>query len=246
MPQNIRLDKLLAGAGYGSRKEIKNIVREGKVAVNDLAVKDSSVHVSPVDDKITVNGSRVLYREFVYLMLNKPAGYVSATEDSRDKTVLDLIPEGYKHYELFPVGRLDKDTEGLLLLTNDGKMAHELLAPKKHVPKTYYAEVDGQVTADHVMLFAAGVKLDGGYVTRPAMLRVLSSGESGEVELIIHEGKFHQVKRMFKSIGLTVRYLKRTAMGDLKLDMTLQQGQVRELTDTELKMLQQPKQKSPA
>ncbi len=234
---SIRLDKFLASAGYGSRKEIKGIVRDGKVAVNGQTVKDSSVHVSPVDDTVTVDGLQVLSREFVYLMLNKPAGCVSATTDTREQTVLDFVPENYRHFELFPVGRLDKDTEGLLLLTNDGKMAHGLLAPKKHVPKTYFVKVNGPVTEVHAAKMAQGVVLDDGYLTRPAALRVLESGDNGEAELTIYEGKFHQVKRMFKSLGMEVLYLKRIAMGGLSLDISLQPGEVRELTPEEMGLL---------
>lgn len=240
--KTLRLDKMLASAGHGSRKDIKKIIREGKVLVNGHVVKDGTLHISPEDDQVTVDGSVVVYREFVYLMLNKPAGYVSATYDSREKTVLDLVPEAYRHYELFPVGRLDKDTEGLLLLTNDGQLAHNLLAPKKHVPKTYFVRVTGQVTEIHASEFSRGVALDDGYITKPAQMKILMSGlPMSEVELTIVEGKFHQVKRMFKALGMEVIFLKRVAMNGLILDPLLKNGQMRELTEDELRMLQNGK-----
>lgn len=230
----MRLDKLLAAAGYGSRKEIKAMVREGNVAVNGSPVNDSAIHVDSEGDTITVNGSVVSFREFIYLMLNKPVGCVSATFDNRDKTVLELVPEVYRHYELFPVGRLDKDTEGLLLLTNDGKLAHELLAPKKHVPKTYFVRVDRMVEEHHLDHLAQGVTLDDGYQTKPAMAKLLAAGPPGEVALTITEGKFHQVKRMFIALDMNVIYLQRTAMGGVSLDPALELGEMRELTPEEL------------
>lgn len=238
--KTVRLDKLLASAGYGSRKEIKKLARGGNITVNGSPVKDSSVHVSTIEDHVAVNGVEVVYKEFVYLLLNKPAGYISATEDSRDATVIDLVPDEFSHYELFPVGRLDKDTVGLLLLTNDGKLAHELLSPKKHVPKTYYAKVEGQVTDHHITLFKQGVVLDDGYETKPAELTIISCDNISEVELTIVEGKFHQVKRMFASLDMKVIYLKRISMGSLSLDEDLPEGQIRELTEEELSLLKKP------
>ncbi|MDF2938386.1 MAG: pseudouridine synthase, partial [Paenibacillaceae bacterium] len=188
-------------------------------------------------------GEKVVYREFVYLMLHKPPGYISATEDTRDPTVLDLIGGEYGHFDLFPVGRLDKDTEGLLLLTNDGKLAHELLSPKKHVPKTYFARVSGgPVGEDDAAAFRAGVRLDDGYETLPAHLSILEPGDAAKgtearIELTIMEGKFHQVKRMFEAVGKKVVYLKRISMGSLSLDHTLALGAYRELTEEELTAL---------
>lgn len=240
MKSIVRLDKFLSTAGYGSRKEIKKLVRGGSVAINGQTVRDSSAHVSIAVDSVTVEGASVEYREFVYLMLNKPAGYVSATEDNRDATVLDLVPEQFCHYELFPAGRLDKDTEGLLLLTNDGKLAHELLAPKKHVPKRYFARIDGEVASRHVEIFSSGVILEDGYKTKPAELIINSTGPISEIDLIITEGKFHQVKRMFEAINMKVLYLKRTAFGPLKLDENLKLGELRELTEEELDLLKHP------
>jgi 16S rRNA pseudouridine516 synthase len=241
MKQTERLDKILAHAGYGSRREIKELVRRVLVLVDGKPVKDSGMQVDTGRNAVSVDGQQVVYREFVYLLLHKPPGYVSATEDNRDRTVLELIGEEYRHYELFPVGRLDKDTEGLLLLTNDGKLAHRLLSPKKHVPKTYYAEVSGLVTESDRDAFRSGVMLDDGYVTLPAEL-VIESAEAPEsglsrIRLTLHEGKFHQVKRMFQSVGKQVVYLKRLSMGPLTLDESLALGQYRELTESEMEGL---------
>src|SRR5690606_19187887 len=192
----MRLDKLLANMGYGSRKEVKQLLKKGAVQVNAKPVKDAALHVNPEQDEVTILGEQVVYKEFIYLMLNKPQGVISATEDNRDRTVIDLLDEENRHFDPFPVGRLDKDTEGFLLITNDGKLAHELLSPKKHVPKTYYARIDGNVDETDIEKFAEGVTLDDGYFTKPGQLSILQSGETSEIELTITEGKFHQVKRM--------------------------------------------------
>lgn len=239
-----RLDKILSNMGFGSRSEIKKIVKQGRVSVNGKTVADSGVQVKPYEDQLELDGERVIYREFVYLMMNKPQGVISATEDLRDRTVIDLLSREFRIYNPFPVGRLDKDTEGLLLLTNDGKLAHNLLSPRKHVPKMYFAEVAGTVDASDAAAFEAGVTLDDGYVTMPAKLNILSvQGEGGQaiskIELTIMEGKFHQVKRMFESVGKKVTFLKRMTMGTLLLDEYLSPGQYRELTETELSELQQ-------
>ncbi|MGM1046947.1 MAG: pseudouridine synthase [Bacillota bacterium] len=237
-----RLDKVLSNLGYGSRAELKKIVRQGGITVNGASVKDPGMHVDPYQDTIEIEGEKVLYREFIYLMLHKPPGVISATEDTRDRTVLDLLDKSYLIYEPFPVGRLDKDTEGLLLLTNDGKLTHELLSPRKHVPKTYEADVAGMVSDEDITLFSQGVTLDDGYVTLPAELTVLSveereNGPLSKISLTIHEGKFHQVKRMFEAVGKKVVYLKRVSMGELKLDESLPIGSYRELTPEELAIL---------
>ena len=233
-----RLDKVLSHMGYGTRSELKRYIRLGMVEVNGVTVKDGGMQVDPYDDEITVGGERVRFREYVYLMLNKPKGVVSATEDARDRTVIDLLADEYRHFAPFPVGRLDKDTEGLLLLTNDGKLAHRLLSPRKHVPKTYVAEVEGDVDEQDRRMFAEGVTLDDGYVTMPAKLDILDRDVRdgriiSRVELTIVEGKFHQVKRMFKAVGKRVVSLRRTAMGPLKLDETLAPGEYRELSEQE-------------
>ncbi|MCX7708645.1 MAG: rRNA pseudouridine synthase [Clostridia bacterium] len=232
-----RLDKILGNFGYGTRKEIKLAVKNGMIKVDGVVVKDSSMHVDPENSTIEIDGEILNYREFIYVMMNKPQGVVSATFDPRKKTVVDILPEEYKCFEPFPVGRLDIDTEGLLLMTNDGQLAHELLSPKKHVPKKYYALIEGNVDEADIRSFKEGVVLDDGYKTLPASLTILKTGDRSEIEIVITEGKFHQVKRMFKAVGKEVEYLKRVEMGSLKLDEGLELGQCRELTEEELHQL---------
>lgn len=236
-----RLDKILSNMGYGSRKDIKKIIKEGRVQVNDKIVKNNSMKIDPYKDKVTLDGIKVDYRKYIYLMLNKPKDVVSSTDDPINRTVLDLIDEEYLIFNPFPAGRLDKDTEGLLLLTNDGKLAHELLSPKKGVDKTYYVEVDGFVEEDHKDQFKDGILLDDGYKTLPAKLEILESNVFSKVKLAIKEGKFHQVKRMFQAIDMEVIYLKRISMGNLKLDENLNPGEYRELTDEEIILLKEKK-----
>ncbi|WP_349410832.1 pseudouridine synthase [Pseudalkalibacillus sp. SCS-8] len=222
---------------YGSRKDVKKLLKNGLVTVNGDRVKNGKTHVAPDGDVIMVAGEEVVYVEHIYLMLNKPDGVISATEDHLHDTVLDLLDEEHIHFEPFPVGRLDKDTEGLLLLTNDGQLAHELLSPKKHVPKTYYAKIDGKVTDEDRVYFKKGVTLDDGYVTKPAELTILKNGDGSEIELTITEGKFHQVKRMFEAVGKKVVYLKRISMGPLQLDPNLSPGEYRPLESNEIDLL---------
>ncbi|WNS74657.1 pseudouridine synthase [Bacillus sp. DTU_2020_1000418_1_SI_GHA_SEK_038] len=233
----MRIDKMLANLGYGSRKDVKKLLKDGVVEVNDQKVKDPKQHVDPYKDMVTINGEVVEYKEFIYLMLNKPQGVISATEDSEHETVLDLLEMEDLVFSPFPVGRLDKDTEGLLLLTNDGQLAHRLLSPKKHVPKTYFAVINSEVTEDDVVAFKKGVILDDGYETKPGDLKILKSGMTSDIELTITEGKFHQVKRMFEAVGKRVMYLQRLSMGPLKLDESLELGEYRELTDEEITQL---------
>ncbi|CAH0346814.1 pseudouridine synthase [Bacillus sp. CECT 9360] len=230
----MRIDKLLANTGYGSRKEVKKLLKSGAVIVNEKALKDAKEHVDPDKDLVTVHGETVEYREFIYLMMNKPQGVLSATEDKYQETVIDILEPEDAVFEPFPVGRLDKDTEGLLLLTNDGQLAHQLLSPKKHVPKTYFAVIDGEVNAEDVQSFKNGVTLDDGYQTKPGELEILKSGIRSDIKLTITEGKFHQVKRMFEAVGKQVIYLQRISMGSLLLDEELELGQYRELTDEEI------------
>jgi 16S rRNA pseudouridine516 synthase len=237
-PKPQRLDKVLAHIGIGSRKEIKSLCKLGRVSVNGEPVRDPAVHVVPERDRIEVGGQPVRYREFIYLLMNKPQGLLSATEDVHTKTVVDLLPAEYRTFNPFPVGRLDKDTEGLLLLTNDGQLAHRLLSPKKHVPKTYYARIAGEVTPADVAAFGDGVVLDDGYKTMPGELKILRAGPESEIELTIYEGKFHQVKRMFAAVGKRVLFLKRLTLGPLTLDPALAPGQFRELTAAEVAALQ--------
>ncbi|RSK28229.1 rRNA pseudouridine synthase [Bacillus sp. HMF5848] len=233
----MRIDKLLSNMGYGSRKDVKKLLKSGTVKANDEVIKDSKEHVDPVNDVVTVHGEVVEYKEFIYLMMNKPPGVISATEDNVEETVIDLLEMEHQIFNPFPVGRLDKDTEGLLLITNDGQLAHQLLSPKKHVSKTYYAVIEGEVTEADVKAFKRGVVLDDGYETMPAELEIIKSGLRSEIEITIVEGKFHQVKRMFEAVQKRVVYLQRLSMGPLNLDETLELGEYRELTDEELDLL---------
>lgn len=237
MRQTQRLDKILSNFGYGTRKEMKKLLKDGIVRVDGVAVKDSSMHVDPKQSEITIGDEILNYREFIYVMMNKPDGVISATFDNRHKTVVDILPEEFKHFELFPVGRLDIDTEGLLIMTNDGQLSHELLSPKKHVPKIYYALIEGTVGEEDIEKFKQGVTIEDGYKTLPSNLEIIRIGDYSEIELEIFEGKFHQVKRMFEAVGKKVKYLKRIQMGDLKLDESLEVGESRELTGEELELL---------
>ncbi|MDF2820026.1 MAG: ribosomal small subunit pseudouridine synthase [Clostridiales bacterium] len=235
MKTEYRLDKYLADMGIGTRTEVKVYVRKGFVKVNGAVVKAPDTHINTQKDTVEYKDEVVQYVNYEYYMLNKPAGVVSATEDKWNETVVDLVDS--KRKDLFPVGRLDKDTEGLLILTNDGILAHELLSPKKHISKVYYAKIDGCVTENDVVEFKNGVVLLDGYSTLPADLKILSSGKCSEIELTIYEGKFHQVKRMFEALDKTVVYLKRLSMGPVSLDDNLSTGDYRPLTNEELQAL---------
>lgn len=235
----IRLDKYLADMGIGTRQEVKRYIRKGQVTVNEALVLAPETKIHEGEDEVRIDGRLVGYVSYEYYMLNKPSGVVSATEDSRDKTVIDLIQE-QKRKGLFPVGRLDKDTEGLLLITNDGQLAHNLLSPKKHVDKTYYARIQGRITKEDVERFAGGLNIgtdDKEERTGPGILEIIRSGEESEIRLTIQEGKYHQVKRMFEAVGKKVLYLKRERMGTLSLDEQLKPGEYRRLTDGELEEL---------
>ena len=233
----MRLDKYLCETGFGTRSQVKDLLKKGQVMVNGEVVKKPELKINETTDQILCQGKKASYQKNIYLMLHKPAGVVSATEDNREKTVLDLVrPEDRKN-GLFPVGRLDKDTEGLLLLTDDGELAHRLLSPKKHVDKTYYAKIDGQVTEDHVKQFREGLDIGDEKKTLPAVLTILLSGPVSEIEVTIHEGRFHQIKRMFEAVGCKVTYLKRLSMGSLVLDETLPPEEYRPLTEAELEGL---------
>lgn len=234
----MRLDKLLANMGFGSRKDVKQYLKNGAVRVNDEVVKKPNIHIDTENDIVTCLGEPVVYRAFIYLMMNKSQGILSATEDLRERTVIDLLSDEHRHFKPFPVGRLDKDTEGFLFISNNGKLAHNLLAPKKNVPKTYFAHVDGVVTEEDVEAFSKGVTLDDGYETKPGVLKILESDALSKIELTITEGKFHQVKRMFEAVGKKVVYLKRLSMGPLQLDETIPLGHYRELTEEELQLLE--------
>lgn len=233
----MRLDKYLCETGFGTRSQVKDLLKKGQVMVNGEVVKKPELKINETTDQILCQGKKASYQKNIYLMLHKPAGVVSATEDNREKTVLDLVrPEDRKN-GLFPVGRLDKDTEGLLLLTDDGELAHRLLSPKKHVDKTYFAKIDGQVTEEHVKQFREGLDIGDEKKTLPAVLTILLSGPVSEIEVTIHEGRFHQIKRMFEAVGCKVTYLKRLSMGSLVLDETLPPEEYRPLTEAELEGL---------
>lgn len=233
-----RLDKVLANIGIGSRKEVKALVKSGKIMVDGNSVKDSSIQVDPEKSEIMVSGEKVSIRKFIYIMMNKPNGVVSATFDNYDETVIDLLTSEIRGFEPFPVGRLDKDTVGLLLITNDGELNHRLISPKWHVDKVYYVEIDKCVNEDDVKAFQQGVTLEDGYKCLSAKLEILKTDSNGsEVMVTVQEGKFHQVKRMFKSLNKEVVYLKRVSFGNLSLDESLEEGCYRELTKDEEKIL---------
>lgn len=235
----MRLDKFLGEMGKGTRSQIKEMARKGRICVNGQTEKKSDRKVDPAVDEIVLDGCPVSYCAFEYYMLNKPQGVVSATEDNRYQTVIDLI-SGAVRADLFPVGRLDIDTEGLLLITNDGELAHRLLSPKHHVDKTYYAHVAGRIPEDIRERFQKGIVLEDGTQCMPARLKILSEPlEDGKqaVRLTIQEGKFHQVKRMFEAVNCQVVYLKRISMGPLLLDESLHPGEYRPLTDEEIAVL---------
>lgn len=255
MGKQMRLDKFLAEMGAGTRSQIKDMAKRGKIQINGITEKKTETKVNPDKDIIIWDGTRIIYTEMEYYMLNKPKGVVSATEDNIHDTVLDLVMKKeakfdvngerkQKRKDLFPVGRLDIDTEGLLLITNDGSLAHNLLAPKKHIDKTYYAKVQGNIPADARQRFQEGLILSDGTPVMPAMLELLGQEPEDEkqetiteVKVIIREGKFHQIKRMFETIGCRVIFLKRLSMGSLVLDSRLKPGEYRCLFPEEIEEL---------
>ena len=231
----MRLDKFLCEMGVGTRSEVKNCLKKGQVTVNGEVIRKPETKIDENQDKVCYLGQALSYEAVQYFLLNKPAGCVTATRDSLSETVMGYLPENRRE-DLFPVGRLDKDTEGLLLITNDGQLAHELLSPKKHVDKTYYARIDGEVKEEHIQLFLEGVDIGDEKLTMPAKLKIIKTGETSEIELTIQEGRFHQVKRMFEAVGTKVAYLKRISMGPLILG-DLQPGEARVLTSEEIDAL---------
>ena len=228
----MRLDKMLSHMGYGSRKEVKEFIRKGYVSVNGIQIKDDDYKVNEVEDEILFFDESLHYEKMVYILLNKPAGYVSATYDAYDPTVIDLIREYQKG--IFPVGRLDKDTTGLLLITNDGKLAHNLLSPSKHVNKIYEFTFSGNFDLTFYSKFQQGIVLDDGYQCLPAKIEV---DESQHGFITIQEGKYHQVKRMFEALGLKITSLKRVSFGSLNLPPDLREGQYIYLTKSEIEQL---------
>lgn len=234
--KTMRIDKYLAECGAGSRSEVKQKIKKGLVFVNGAVIKTPEYKVSPDTDEISCCGALLRYEPFEYVMLHKPAGCVTALRDDRYPTVMEHLGEGHRA-ELAPVGRLDLDTEGLLILTNDGSLAHRMLAPKSHVDKVYYAKIEGCVTPEDVDAFREGLDIGEKRPTLPAKLTVLKAGEQSEIELTICEGKFHQVKRMFEARGKKVTYLKRISMGGISLDPFLAPGQWRALTPEEIRIV---------
>lgn len=230
----MRLDKLLAHTGYGTRKDVKELLKKKQVKVDGVIAKKGNAHINPDVQTVQVGQEIIQYEKYVYLLLHKPPNYVSATRDDRDKTVIDLVPSEYQHYDLAPVGRLDKDTEGLVFLTNDGLLNHRLTSPKHEVFKTYYAKIRGRVEPKHITIFQEGVILDDGYKTKRANLEIIKSDDISEITISISEGKFHQVKRMFRAINMEVTYLKRLSIGELKLDSSLSLGKTRRLNEEEM------------
>lgn len=229
----VRLDKFLCDCGVGTRSEVKSILKAGRVTVDGRPEKDNGRKIDPERQEIAFDGEPLCLRGRVVVMLNKPAGFVTATEDARDRTVMELLPAQWKHLELKPVGRLDKATEGLLLFTNDGDLLHRLISPKKEVPKIYYARHEGTATAEDVQAFREGLSLGDGTKCLPAVLEPLGAGES---LITVCEGKYHQVRRMMASRGMPVIYLERRQEGSLTLG-DLPRGQIRELTEAEIESL---------
>lgn len=230
----MRLDKYLTNLGIGSRTQVKELIKKGKIKVNNEIIKKPEIHIDENKDNVQFEGLDLDYNKFYYYMLNKPAGVLTAVSDNNCKTVLDLLNVTPKK-GLFPVGRLDKDTEGLLIITNNGPLSHDLLSPNKHVDKTYYVELNGSLVESDVKLFENGLDIGEKNLTKPAKLEIIEDGTKAYIT--ITEGKYHQVKRMFASIGLTVTYLKRMSMGPISLDETLKPGEYRKLTEKEVKLL---------
>ncbi|WP_242844337.1 pseudouridine synthase [Candidatus Soleaferrea massiliensis] len=232
-----RIDKLIASQGKYSRSQVKDLVRKGMVRVNGERIRASDHKADPDEDQIQISSQRLQFKKHLYIMLNKPKGVVSATEDRRMKTVLDLLPEALRRRNLFPAGRLDRDTEGFVLITDDGEFAHRILSPKNHIPKTYEAEIDGPVDDELIRRFHQGVSLGGDTLCRPAELRILRDAEHPYVQITICEGMYHQIKRMFEAFGRRVLALKRVRMGALALDDALKPGECRELTPNEVGLI---------
>lgn len=233
----IRLDKYLADMSAGTRSEVKKYIKAGRVQVDQFCEKDAARKIDPGKNRVELDGKQISYQKYEYYMLNKPAGVVSAVSDKKDRTVLDLISDGRK--DLFPVGRLDKDTEGLLLITNDGELAHRMLFPRKHVDKKYYVRIDGNVTPEMHRKLEEGVFIEQDILSKPAKLKIINNQETeSEVCITIHEGRFHQVKKMFGAVGRNVLYLERISFGPLVLDQNLPRGSARTLTPEERKLLE--------
>ncbi len=237
----MRLDKYLANMDVGSRKEVKQLIKKKRVAVNGKTEVSDKSQVNEYEDRVTLDGDEIIYQKYFYYILNKPTDVISATVDDFELTVLDIFSDQDFRSDLFPVGRLDKDTKGLLIITNDGALSHRLLSPKKHVEKEYVAEVKGVMTTRDVERFNEGLKIDDDELCLPAKLTIEQVDEENEestIRLVLHEGKYHQVKRMVHAVGKEVIQLKRIRMGALYLDDQLEAGDYRELTEEEIKLLE--------
>ncbi len=228
-----RLDKIIASQGQYSRSEVKKLVKGGRVTIDGSVVKNSDIKADPNKNIIAVDGKVLSYKKHIYIMLNKPQGVVSATDDKDHKTVIDLVPKELMRDGLFPAGRLDGDTVGFVLITDDGDFAHEILSPKNHIMKTYHATLERPVTEEDIRAFKEGIKLKDGTLCLEAEVKALDS-DTPMAEIKICEGKYHQVKRMFAALGNRVVFLKRVKMGELSLDESLEEGQCREITPDEL------------
>ena len=235
----MRIDKFLSNMGIATRTESSKAARQGGILVNGAVVKKADVHIDPEKDVVTYLGRKIEYRKYTYILMNKPDGVVSATEDGRDKTVIDLLPEELQKLNLFPCGRLDKHTLGLVMLTDDGDLAHRLLSPKHHVKKKYYFESKFPLTDDEISYLEKGATLEDGYVTKPSEIELFENKKSGHITLV--EGKYHQIKRMLESVNNKITYLERITFGPLVLDENLERGEWRFLTENEIKGLEEHK-----
>ena len=238
----MRLDKIISDMGIASRRDVKAMIKSGRVLVNGLPAASADIKCDPNECAIEVDGGKLVYREHRYIMMNKPAGFICATEDGRERTVLELLDERSRRQRLFTVGRLDKDTEGLLIITNDGDFAHKVISPKSNIVKRYYARVSGALCDEDILKVREGIVLRDGTECLPAELKILTSGPESECEISVSEGKYHQVKRMLASLGKPVTYLKRLSIGGLELDGSLEPGEYRELSEEEraLALLTEP------
>lgn len=238
LKKKMRLDKYLGHTGQGSRSVVQKLIKQKRVKVDEVVINKPDYQIIPEEAVVTLDGKAMIYKPFYHFILNKPSGYITATKDNKEKTIMDLLCEEDKNKMVVPVGRLDKDTEGLLVLTSDGKMAHELLSPKKHVPKKYYAELEGEITLEDQEKIKKGLVLKDGTLCLPAILEIIESNKaSSKVYLTLEEGKFHQVKRMMANVGAPVVSLKRVQMGLLEMPQDLMLGEYRELTEEELRLL---------
>ena len=226
----MRVDKFLTTVGAASRSEAAKAAKRGEILVNGVVIKKADMHIDPEKDELVFRGEELTYKRFVYVMLNKPDGYVSATDDAREKTVLELLPEKYQRLGLFPCGRLDKNTIGLIILTNDGEGAHRVLSPKRHVSKVYRYECADPLTEEDVSRLSNGITLEDGYVTKDAEIKAYDAFRG---EITLTEGKYHQIKRMFGAVGNKITYLERIRFGSIVLDTALKRGEWRELTENE-------------